>query len=177
MKFKKCLFPLMVGCLCLTSCGLGEEITREIFESRINKITLTSNDNVRVKGTVASKNADIESKIVFDYTFTYENDSYTSDKNDSVSALLKTYLGKQIDIDYQKTIGNESAKFYENLDTNGYSLAYNIGDEGDVKTESAKYEYQYDANGRYTNIYEYESFINNSLTYTTLLQVSFVWSK
>ena len=74
-------------------------------------------------------------------------------------------------------MGNESAKFYENLDTNGYSLAFNIGEEGEVKTESAKYEYQYDANGRYTNVSEFESFINNGLTYTSVLEVSFVWTK
>ena len=70
-----------------------------------------------------------------------------------------------------------ACKFYENLDTNGYSLAFNIDEEGEVKTESAKYEYQYDANGRYTNVYEFESFINNGLTYTSVLEVSFVWTK
>lgn len=177
MKFRKCLFPLMAGCLCLTSCGLGEEITREIFEARMNTITLTSNDNVKVKGTITSKNADIESKIVFDYSFTYEGDAYVADKKDNVSAALKNYLGKRIDVDYNKTIGNETAKFYENLDTNGYSLAFNIGNDGEVKTESGKYEYQYDSNGRYTNVYEYESFINNGLTYTSVLEVSFVWTK
>ena len=59
----------------------------------------------------------------------------------------------------------------------GFAITFEVGsDDEQVASYYGKYEYQYDINGRYTNVKEYETFINEGLTYTTQLEISFAWS-
>lgn len=177
MKRNKLILPLIVGTLVLTSCGMGEEVTKEKFGSKIQEISLTSNDNVKVKGTLTSRNAEVESKIVFDYVFTYSEGDYTASKKDDVSNLLYYSLGCWIVRDYEKAVNFDSAKFYIN-GTTGYAISFTKENNSEsVGSSSGNYTYKYDASGRYTYLSEKETFIRDGLTYTSLLEVSYEWVK
>ena len=176
MLNNKIILPLIASSLILTSCGLGNEISRDDFSLDINNISNVSGSDVYVKGTLSSKNADVESKIVFIYNFTYENEIYTANKVDAVSNDLVSYLKVLIFSDFEKTTNNETAKFYMR-GQDGFAITFEVGsDDEQVASFYGKYEYQYDTNGRYTNVKEYETFINEGLTYTTQLEISFTWS-
>lgn len=177
MLHNKLILPLVCCSFLLCSCGLGIEISRDDFTARIDKISPVSNGNVSVNGSLSSKNADVESKIVFDYVFTFEDGAYKTNKIDSVSSTLIDYFGVRILSDFEKTNDNETAKFYDK-EAEGFAIYFETGsDDEQISSFSAKYEYQYDVEGRYTHVKEYETFINQGLTYTTLLEVSFNWVK
>ena len=178
MKHNKKIFPLVLCGFMLTSCGLGEPITKESFQSNIANLSSVNYTSVNISGTLSTRFVEVESNITLNYNFVFNGETFVADVENDITPVLKTFLGVRIQDDFNKSLVCETAVYYSKGENAGYSISFTVGDpDTNVSSESAEFTYQYNASGYYTTVYEKETYINNGLTYSSVLELSFNWKK
>jgi hypothetical protein len=175
MKHNKYIIPMFISAIILTSCGLGDLVTKETFLSKIGSLANSSYTKVEVFGSLTTRYVEFETKIDIKYNFTLTENSFVPEVVDDVSTFLLTTLTCSVNEDYESSLIDQSAEYYIKGDS-GFSITYSIGSVDEkVSKESANYRYEYNQCGLYTAVYEKETYIENGLTYTSLLDIKFNW--
>jgi hypothetical protein len=177
MKINKFIIPMFVSILSLTSCGLGDVVTKEEFASKIEVLNNISYSAVTVKGTLFTRYVETEAKIDFEFSYVLENGVYVpaSEEENDIQTFLNDTLEVNIDSDFLRSELSNDAAYYLKGD-NGYAMTFSLGNSDiNVSKEYANYTYEYNSNGFYTHTNERETYISNGLTYTSVLDTTYNW--
>ena len=174
----KLLALSLVGLFSLSSCGLGTEITQEQFVTKMSNIPSSYTvSKVIVSGNLQSRNADIESNIGINFEYTYVDNTFVCNIENDLSKSLIPFLSPKLTEDFGKAILCEIKTFYDRGSNVGFAISFeNELKNGEEFVGSYKNEYQYDVNGLYTNVYEFNSFVKNNTNYVNKLTLALNWT-
>jgi hypothetical protein len=175
MKHNKFLFPVIASTIILTSCGLGDVITKEDFSARISNLTEVSYRTVTINGTLSTRFAEVEANIGINYTYTFENGAFVPNISNDISTMFINTLAPVIESDFAKSTASENAVYYMQGDT-GFAMSFSLGNPDTITKSAGEYTYQYNKNGYYNHVVEKETYIESGLTYTSYLELSYSWT-